>query len=107
LRKLAKSERVECISALCELSESFGQPYLHSGLGIRKLGSKLFECRGGTRYVLSSRTGQPIFSFHSWATTMKSKLCSDAAGIAEMTRSQSLGRVESRPDRSCGTDHWG
>jgi hypothetical protein len=45
LRELPKSERVECLLALCELTESFGQPHVHSGLGIRKLGNKLFECR--------------------------------------------------------------
>jgi hypothetical protein len=32
--------------ALCELTEIFGQPLIHSGLAIRKLGNKLFECRG-------------------------------------------------------------
>jgi hypothetical protein len=46
LRELPKNERVECLLALCDLVDSFGQPHVHSGLGIRKLGNKLFECRG-------------------------------------------------------------
>jgi hypothetical protein len=41
---MPKTEKVECLLALCELTEIFGQPHIHSGLGIRKLGSKLFEC---------------------------------------------------------------
>jgi hypothetical protein len=46
LRDLPKPERSECLLALCELVETFGQPHVHSGLGIRKLGGRLFECRG-------------------------------------------------------------
>ncbi len=47
LRDLPKSEKVECLLALCELGECFGQPHVHGALGIRKLGNKLFECRAG------------------------------------------------------------
>lgn len=47
LRRLPKAPRAECLLALCELLEAFGQPHAHSGLGIRKLGPKLFECRAG------------------------------------------------------------
>lgn len=49
LRRLAalpKEQRVECLLALCELTETFGQPHLHTGLGIRKLTKTTFECRG-------------------------------------------------------------
>lgn len=65
LRELAKSERVECLLALCELGESFGQPHAHSGLGIRKLGSKLFECRASIalRFIFQDRTTDPFVSF--------------------------------------------
>ena len=46
LRSLPKSDRSECLFALCELAETFGRPHAHSGLGIRKLGAGVFECRG-------------------------------------------------------------
>jgi hypothetical protein len=49
LRRLAalpKAKRVECLLALCELAEAFGQPHLHTGLSIRKLTKTTFECRG-------------------------------------------------------------
>ena len=42
LRALPKTEQSECLVALCELAEAFGRPHVHSGLGIRKLGEKLF-----------------------------------------------------------------
>ena len=46
LRGLPKNERVDCLLALCDLVDNFGQPHVHTGLGIRKLGNKFFECRG-------------------------------------------------------------
>ena len=46
LAGLPKSERDECWDALLQLAETFGQPHVHSGIGIRKLGRLLFECRG-------------------------------------------------------------
>lgn len=58
LRELPKTEKVECLLALSELTEIFGQPHIHSGLGIRKLGNKLFECRGGLglRFIFQARS---------------------------------------------------
>jgi hypothetical protein len=41
-----KAVRDECWDALLQLVETFGQPHIHSGIGIRKLGRFLFECRG-------------------------------------------------------------
>lgn len=65
LRALSKSERVECLLALCELTESFGRPHVHSGLGIRKLGNKLFECRGSLalRFIFQDRADDLFISF--------------------------------------------
>jgi hypothetical protein len=65
LRALPKSERTECLLALCELTESFGRPHAHSGLGIRKLGNKLFECRAGLalRFVFQDRPTDLFVSF--------------------------------------------
>jgi hypothetical protein len=65
LRGLPKSENGECLVALCELTESFGQPHIHSGLSIRKLGNKLFECRGSLalRFVFQDRSTELFVSF--------------------------------------------
>jgi hypothetical protein len=65
LRDLPKGERAECLLALCELDESFGRPHAHSGLGIRKLGNKLFECRGNRalRFIFQERPTDLFISF--------------------------------------------
>jgi len=65
LRELPKSQRAECLLALCELTESFGRPHVHSGLGIRKLGEKLFECRAdlALRFIFQDRPSDLFVSF--------------------------------------------
>ena len=65
LRELPKNERVECLLALCDVAEGFGQPHVHSGLGIRKLGNKLFECRGNRdlRFIFQDRGTELFVSF--------------------------------------------
>jgi hypothetical protein len=65
LRELPKSERAEYLLALCELTESFGRPHAHSGLGIRKLGNKLFECRASLalRFIFQDRPADLFVSF--------------------------------------------
>ncbi len=65
LRALPKNERVECLLALCDLLEVLGQPHVHSGLGIRKLGNKLFECRGNRdlRFIFQDRGAELFVSF--------------------------------------------
>ena len=65
LRRLPKNERVECLLALCDLIDNFGQPHVHSGLGIRKLGNKLFECRGNRdlRFIFLDRGDALFVSF--------------------------------------------
>lgn len=51
--------------ALCELAEGFGRPHVHSGIGIRKLGNKLFECRAGLawRFIFLDRPSELFISF--------------------------------------------
>jgi len=46
LSLLPKAARDECWDALLQLAETFGRPHIHGGIGIRKLGRLLFECRG-------------------------------------------------------------
>jgi hypothetical protein len=51
--------------ALCELTEIFGQPHIHRGLAIRKLGNKFFECRGSLalRFIFQDRAADLFVSF--------------------------------------------
>jgi hypothetical protein len=65
LRELPKNERIECLLALCDLIDNFGQTHMHSGLGIRKLGTKLFECRGNRdlRFIFQDRGTELFVSF--------------------------------------------
>ena len=65
LKGLPKNERVECLLALCDLAETFGQPHVHSGLGIRKLVINLFECRGNRdlRFIFQDQSVDLYVSF--------------------------------------------
>ena len=65
LRNLPKDERAECLFALCELPETFGRPPVPSGLGIRKLGDNIFECRGNAslRFIFQQRPTDLFVSF--------------------------------------------
>ncbi|HLA78213.1 MAG TPA: hypothetical protein VJU18_11590 [Vicinamibacteria bacterium] len=65
LKALPRGEKTECLLALCELVDSFGRPHVHSGLGIRKLGARLFECRGslGLRFIFQDRATDLFVSF--------------------------------------------
>lgn len=65
LKHLPKGEKTECLLALCDLTEAFGRPHVRGGLGIRKLGERLFECRGslGLRFVFQDRPTDLFVSF--------------------------------------------
>ena len=65
LKGLPKGERAECLLALCELVETFGQPHIQGGLGVRKLGDRLFACRGnlGLRFIFPDRPADLFVSF--------------------------------------------
>ena len=47
LRALPREQCAEVVLKLLELGNAFGKPHARSGLGIRKLGADLFECRVG------------------------------------------------------------
>jgi hypothetical protein len=57
LESLVRAERAECLLALHELRKTFGLPHVHSGLGIRKLRARTFECRGNLalRFLFQNR----------------------------------------------------
>jgi hypothetical protein len=55
----------EVADALRLVIEGFGHPHAHTGLGIRKLGVHLYECRTGLawRLVFEARKGVLTFDF--------------------------------------------
>jgi len=57
LGQLPRSERAECLLALHDLRETFGRPHQQTGLSIRKLRTKTFECRVNLRlrYLFENR----------------------------------------------------
>ena len=65
MRELSKAERTACLEALWELCEAFGRPHIHSGVSIRKLGRKSFECRVNLalRFIFQDRTDYLYVSF--------------------------------------------
>jgi hypothetical protein len=66
-KKLVRESRreAEVSAALKLIAEGFGRPHAHSGLGIRKLGKHLYECRTGLawRLVFAAQKGRLIFDF--------------------------------------------
>jgi mRNA-degrading endonuclease RelE of RelBE toxin-antitoxin system len=50
VEKLSARERSQIAESLRELAGGFGNPHLHSGLGIRRLRKDLFECRAGLQW---------------------------------------------------------
>lgn len=54
---LSRAERAECLLTLHDLREVFGRPHQHTGLSIRKLRAKTFECRATMklRYLFENR----------------------------------------------------
>lgn len=65
LREMPKADRINCLEALLRLSEMFGAPHRHAGVGIRKLGASLFECRAGLqlRFIVQNRSDDLYVSF--------------------------------------------
>lgn len=45
LHGLGEKAVAEAETRITELSRNFGQPHLHAGLGLRKLGPRLYEIR--------------------------------------------------------------
>ena len=66
-KKIVRKARREAeVSATLKLVlQGFGQPHAHSGLAIRKLGKRLYECRTGLawRLIFVARVGVLTFDF--------------------------------------------
>ena len=61
----AAGRAVEVSATLQLIIQGFGQPCTHSGLGIRKLGNQLYECRTGLawRLIFEAQKGVLTFDF--------------------------------------------
>ena len=66
-QKLVRDARREdeVSTAIKQVIAGFGQPHLHSGLSIRKLGKDLYECRTSLdwRLVFAAQKGLLVFDF--------------------------------------------
>ncbi len=58
-------KKKEVSATLTEISQGFGRPHAHAGLGIRKLGDHLFECRTSLawRLIFIAKKGSLTFDF--------------------------------------------
>ena len=65
LRGRPDSELQAAASSMARAAEEFGNPHLHSGAGIRRLGKNLFECRAGLelRLLFTRDPGAIVFVF--------------------------------------------
>jgi hypothetical protein len=64
-RSAVKGREALVARVLAEIQAGFGQAHRHTGLGIRKLGPNLFECRAGLklRLIFLARKGVLTFDF--------------------------------------------
>ena len=65
LRALSKEERKELGALISAACDSFGQPHLHQGVGVRNLGHGFYECRKGlkTRLIFERMSDGSLY-FH-------------------------------------------
>jgi mRNA-degrading endonuclease RelE of RelBE toxin-antitoxin system len=64
IRKLSKAKRAAIGAAIESASRAWGRPHEHSGLGIRNLGSGLYECRSGLDQRLLFQSLDGLLYFH-------------------------------------------
>ncbi len=81
LGQLPRSERADCMLALHELQDGFGQPHLHAGLAIRKLRATTFECRGNLKLASCSRAAPSACMYSRCFLTTRSDASCVAAGL--------------------------
>jgi mRNA-degrading endonuclease YafQ of YafQ-DinJ toxin-antitoxin module len=64
-RSIPEGHHAAVVDTLNALREGFGKPHIHSGLSIRKLARRLYECRTGLdlRLVFEARKGTLTFDF--------------------------------------------
>lgn len=68
IRHLSKRERKQVGSIITAVRDGLGNPHLHSGLGIRRLRSDMFECRVTLKLRLIFIAEAGVLSFIDLAT---------------------------------------
>lgn len=63
IRGFDKRRRREIARVIEAVRSGFGQPHLHSGLGIRRLRRNYFECRAGLKTRLIFRAERGVLHF--------------------------------------------
>lgn len=53
----------DVMDTLARVRDGFGNPHLHTGLAIRKLGRHLYECRTGLDWRLVFTAGKGVLTF--------------------------------------------
>jgi mRNA-degrading endonuclease RelE of RelBE toxin-antitoxin system len=64
IRKLSKGKRAAIGAAIESTRQAWGRPPEHLGLGIRSLGSGLYECRSGLGQRLLFQSLDGLLYFH-------------------------------------------
>jgi mRNA-degrading endonuclease YafQ of YafQ-DinJ toxin-antitoxin module len=63
-KRVREARREEEVGfALKQIQEGFGHPHAHTGLGIRKLGQHLYECRTSLAWRLIFQAQKGILTF--------------------------------------------
>jgi hypothetical protein len=68
IHRLPKRQRKQIGDVITAVRDGFGSPRLHSGLGIRRVRSSLFECRVGLKLRLLFDAEPGILSFSDLGT---------------------------------------
>ena len=68
IRALPKRQRKQIGQVITAVRDGFGNPHLHSGLGIRRLRDSLFECRIGLKLRLLFDAERGVMSFSDLGT---------------------------------------
>ena len=68
IRALPKRQRKQIGQVITAVRAGFGNPHLHSGLGIRRLRDSLFECRVGLKLRLLFDAERGVMSFSDLGT---------------------------------------
>jgi mRNA-degrading endonuclease RelE of RelBE toxin-antitoxin system len=68
IRRLPKRQRQQIGDVITAVRDGFGNPHLHSGLGVRRLRDSVFECRVGLKLRLVFQAEPGVLSFTDLAT---------------------------------------
>jgi hypothetical protein len=62
-KSIPDGQHADVVTTLTAMQDGFGQPHVHSGLGIRKLRKNIFECRTGLGLRLVFAANKGVLTF--------------------------------------------